>query len=67
MTATGWWCPDIVQTQRSRFHYVTESGRTLCGKWHYIGRGPVEEGMDEHEQNCAACMKKKRAQKERTS
>ncbi len=53
-----------MQTRRSRFHYVMANGRTLCGKWQYIGLGPVpEEGMDEHEQNCRACMKKKRALK----
>lgn len=58
----GWWNPRPYSTRRAGvFHYVTETGRTLCGKWAYIGVGDVEEGHDDHGNNCSACRKKKLA------
>ena len=57
-TKTGWWNPDPFRST-SKFHYVDKSGRSLCRKWGYIGRGLVEEGMDDHADNCAACKKAK--------
>lgn len=59
---TGWWNPTPFRSN-ARFHYVTTSGRTLCGKWLYMGIGDVEEGRDEHSENCATCKKKKLAEK----
>jgi len=57
---TGWWNPDpYSMRRRSVFHYVGTDGRTLCMKWAYMGLGTVEEGMDDHFENCAACKKKK--------
>lgn len=55
---TGWWNPDPFR-RTSKFHYVAEDGRTLCRKWGYMGRGLVEEGKDDHADNCAACKKAK--------
>ncbi len=57
---TGWWNPTPFR-DNPRFHYVTDDGRTLCGKWAYIGMGDVEEGRDGHSENCVACKKKKLA------
>lgn len=55
----GWWNPTPFSNRRRVvFHYDTESGRTLCGKWAYLGRGTVEEGQDEHPDNCAECRKR---------
>ena len=61
-SATGWWNPTPYSNRRRVvFHYVTETGRTLCGKWAYVGLGTVEEGQDDHGDNCAECRKKKLA------
>lgn len=57
---TGWWNP-YPFSSTSKFHYVADDGRTLCGKWDYMGRGLVEEGDDEHFENCVACKKAKLA------
>ncbi len=60
----GWWNPTpYSMRQRSVFHYVGPDGRTLCRKWLYVGLGIVEEGQDDHPDNCAECKKKKKAQK----
>ena len=59
---TGWWNPTPYSARRRVvFHYVSASGRTLCGKWLYIGQGTVEEGQDDHSDNCAGCKKAKLA------
>ena len=55
---TGWWNPEQYST-RTKFHYVGEDGRTLCGKWGYIGFGELEEGNDIHSKNCCKCQKRK--------
>ncbi len=55
---TGWWNPSPYHP-RIKFHYVSRDGRSLCGKWLYVGLGILEEGMDEHVDNCLACEKKK--------
>lgn len=54
---TGWWNPEPL-SQRSRWHWVTETGRTACGRYAYL-RGTLEQGNDESAGNCAACRKKK--------
>lgn len=59
---TGWWNPSPFDS-RSKFHYVGLDRRTLCGKWAFIGRGDIEDGQDEHPDNCATCRRKKLAQK----
>jgi hypothetical protein len=60
MSATGWWNPTPYSTRRRvLFHYVGDDGRTLCGKWLYVGLGVVEEGNDDHPDCCKACRKKK--------
>lgn len=61
-SATGWWNPTpYANRRRAIFHYVAEDGRTLCRKWGYVGLGTLEEGNDEHVDNCAECKKKKLA------
>ena len=63
---TGWWNPTPYSARRRvLFHYVGEDGRTLCGKWAFVGDGTVEEGMDDHRDNCAGCKKKKLKMNER--
>jgi hypothetical protein len=58
---TGWGNPDPYRTT-SKFHYFDEDGRSLCGKWgRALGHPTVEEGMDVHVDNCAACQRKKLA------
>ena len=57
---TGWWNPDPFRNS-SKFHYVTATGRTLCGKWAYLGKGELEKGRDDHSDNCAGCRRKKLA------
>ncbi len=55
---TGWWNPTPYSARRRViFHYVRADQMTLCRKWLYIGQGTVEEGMDNHSDNCAACKK----------
>lgn len=56
---TGWWNPEPYK-RRSKFHYVGTDGRSLCRRWGYI-RGSIEEGQDNHSDNCAICRKKKAA------
>ena len=56
---TGWWNPQPFNA-RSKFHYIGKDGRSLCRKWHYL-KGTIEEGQDEHSDNCATCKKKKLA------
>lgn len=56
-TEEGWWNPRPFSSA-SRFHYV-RAGRSLCGKWaRLFGAGSVEQGNDEHTENCAACRKR---------
>jgi hypothetical protein len=54
---TGWWNPEPWRST-SKFHYVGLDGRALCGRWAYL-KGDIEEGKDDHPDNCAACRKKK--------
>lgn len=61
-SATGWWNPTpYSKRRRVIFHYVAEDGRTLCRKWAYVGLGTLEEGNDDHWDNCSECKKKKLA------
>lgn len=61
---TGWWNPTPFSARRRVvWHYVGPDGRTLCGKWLYVGEGTVEEGNDDWEDNCAACKRKKKRMK----
>jgi len=54
---TGWGNPRPFDT-RSKFHYFSGEGMALCGKWaRFAGSPTVEEGMDDHKDNCAACKK----------
>lgn len=53
---TGWWNPGP-HNPRAKFHYCGPTGRSLCGKYLFID-GPdfvLEEGKDEHPDNCAKC------------
>ena len=56
---TGWWNP-MPYDSRSKFHYVAETGRSLCGRWAYLA-GDIEDENDTHPYNCSACKKKKLA------
>ena len=54
----GWGNPNPYDT-RSKFHYFGLDGRSLCGKWgRFAGRPEVEDGKDDHPDNCAGCKKK---------
>lgn len=55
--ATGWWNPEPWRTT-SKWHWVTETGRTACGRYAYL-RGDIERGLDESPDNCATCRKKR--------
>lgn len=62
LSKTGWWNPSPFSMQRKvTFHYVTADGRTLCCRWAYMGEGLVEEGKDDHKENCKTCVKKKQS------
>lgn len=63
---TGWWNPRPFN-QGSKFHYATETGRSLCGQWAYLGIGELEEGLDESPDNCAGCRRKKLAMNKQKS
>lgn len=52
----GWGNPDPFN-QRSKFHYFRQ-GRSLCRKWGFY-RGDVEQGQDDHSDNCGTCKKRK--------
>ena len=62
MNKTGWWNPRPFH-DNGRFHYAGEDRRSLCGKWAALGvhYDDLEEGADDHPDNCAACKKKKAA------
>ncbi len=54
---TGWGNPRPFDP-RSKFHYFADNGMALCGKWaRFAGSPEVEEGNDDHKDNCAACKK----------
>jgi hypothetical protein len=55
----GWGWPD----QSRKAHYF-RGGRSLCRKWIFLGRLPLEQGNDDSRSNCGAC-KKKRAQEKK--
>lgn len=52
----GWGNPDPYSLL-SKFHYF-RNGMSLCGKWGFF-RGDVEQGQDDHSDNCTACKRKK--------
>jgi hypothetical protein len=59
MTEQGWGNPSPF-SRRSKFHYYGEDGRSLCGKWGRVAGLPeVEEGMDDHADNCVECRRRK--------
>ena len=53
----GWGFP----SQSRKWHYF-RAGRSLCGKFGWFDRDPLELGNDNSPDNCMAC--KKRLQKE---
>lgn len=52
----GWGNPEPYSS-RSKFHYFRE-GRSLCRKWGFYF-GDLEQGQDDHSDNCSACKKAK--------
>lgn len=38
-------------------HYIGSDGRSLCGKWAYLGSS-FEQGKDNSPDNCASCKRK---------
>lgn len=59
MADTGWGNPRPLDS-RSKFHYYGADGRSLCGRYGRVAHLPeVEEGMDDHHDNCAACKRAK--------
>ena len=59
---TGWWNPRPFSPV-AKFHYLDGNGRSLCCKWAGFGltEDDVEEGDDDHKDNCAVCRKRKLA------
>jgi hypothetical protein len=54
MSGEGW-----VYIGGARFwHYVGRDGRSLCGKWMYLGSTAPELGKDDSPDNCKGCRKK---------
>ena len=48
----GWGWPGISK----KAHWFTEDGRSLCGKWMYMGS--LETGNDASADNCAECKRR---------
>lgn len=60
-TEQGWGNPNPFSS-RTKFHYYGSDGRSLCGRYlRFAGRPELEEGMDDHSDNCATCRRKKKA------
>jgi hypothetical protein len=57
----GWGNPEPFNS-RSKFHYF-RGGMSLCRKWGFY-RGDLEQGNDEHWENCGKCQKSRLAEKE---
>lgn len=53
----GWGNPRPYNAN-SKFHYF-KNGIALCGKWMQMPFLELEEGMDDHRDNCAQCKKLK--------
>jgi hypothetical protein len=51
----GWGRP----ANAAKWHYFNGEIYSLCRRWLFAGE--TEQGMDEHADNCKACMKKKSA------
>jgi hypothetical protein len=49
----GWGPP----SQSRKWHYFI-SGRSLCGKFGWFDKDPLDTGNDNSPDNCAACKKK---------
>ena len=45
-----------------KFHYARD-GRTLCGKFLYLGASYSPDTGSDHKNDCAACSKKLRAER----
>jgi hypothetical protein len=50
----GWGCPPASR----KFHYFRE-GMSLCGKWGFAFHLPLEQGQDDHSENCADCKRRR--------
>jgi len=50
----------------TKWHYFGQDGRSLCGKWFTFALA-FETGMDEHPDNCKACVKKLQQRKVKTA
>lgn len=54
----GWGNPQPFSA-RTKFHYYGSDGTALCGKWARLaGQPTVEQGMDDHRDNCAECKRR---------
>jgi hypothetical protein len=54
----GWGNPDP-RSSRSKFHFFKPDGMSLCGKWsNALGLISLEDGSDNHADNCGTCRKK---------
>jgi hypothetical protein len=40
-----------------KWHYIMSTGRSLCGRWLWSGKG-YEQGNNNSVDNCAACRRK---------
>jgi len=57
MPRQGWGKPALSR----KYHWFEADGRCLCGSWGFY-TGPLEEGRDDHPENCVTCRKRKARQ-----
>jgi hypothetical protein len=66
---TGWgnpyWSSTYPTTGAPTFHYFGRNGLSLCGQWGVGNTRELEEGRDDHCENCPSCVKKLSEMKER--
>jgi len=41
-----------------KWHYVRADGRSVCGRWLYLGSAEPQQGKNDSPDNCPGCMKK---------
>lgn len=51
---SGW----VFISGASKWHYVGDDSKSLCGRWMYLGSTAPEQGNDDSKDNCATCRNK---------
>jgi len=56
MTPKGW----VKAPNFKKFHYIQESGRSLCGRWFYPNNDPeaYDDDPTEKQDECSSCRKR---------